>query len=668
MELLKDKVAEILGVSKSAKESAYRMLIAKVLEALEVTGAIKIKGLGVFQFKTADSFTEAGEEGEPGELILSSMPADLTRATNSAFISLDISGYLGNDLSDEESLFSDGDASIIDTGGLMRNIESRAVELIASAEKFDEYDIWDNIVDSLSESGDAEIPPVDETEENDQKPEDEFSDEEFDFLTDVDKLIEEEKLAREEDQTDEIKDIPEQDEENITLPEEEKSESEADEEEISWDSIGENLDLETEEEVKKEEEEQTDAAEEELEWDWGDEEEGEQEPEVEESIEDFFEETIIDESPQDEFFDPDNKGDEEEEESFFAEQDEEEEPEEELRNDISEPEEEPAGEDEELPDEIVIPDLPELEDVEEESDEEPDFGDILPPEDNEEEPDKDEEPELTVEDDSDEESPEPVAGEEQPETEVIPDEESEESKEQEAPETNEENGVNKKKKEIDESWKEIYSDFEFQTEEEKPLKLKPEKKTTEGGDKGKILWIAGGGVGAVVVAALLYLFILQPADDNPLEFLEKPGDTVKTEEPAEVKETPSEDTLHSGSEENTTETDQGETEKNVEQVVHTPDSEPPAKENSMPSGLYLDGAEIKLVKNLIFSDGSRYLLQVSSLRDKAAAEREANRLRRKGEQAYIVESYIPARKATFFRIKIGFFNTIQEAEAYKNSR
>ncbi len=655
MELLKDKVAEILGVSKSAKESAYRMLIAKVLEALEVTGAIKIKGLGVFQFKTADSFTEEGEEGEPGELILSSMPADLTRATNSAFISLDISGFQGNDLSDEESLFSDGDASVIDTGGLMRNIESRAVELIASAEKFDEYDIWDNIVDSLSESGDAEIPVVGETKEIDAEPEDELSDEEFDFLTDVDKLIEEEKLAREEGQTDEIKDIPEPDEEkSITLPEEEKSETEAEEEEISWDSIGENLDLETEEENKKEEEE--------VEWDWGDEEEGEQEPEVEESIEDFFEETIIDESPQDKFSDPEDKGDEEEEESFFAEQDEEEEPDEELQNDLSEPEEEPAGEDEELPDEIVIPDLPELEDVEEEADEEPDFSDILPPEDNE------EEPELTGEDDSDEESPEPDTGEEQPVAEVTPDEESEESKEPEATETTEENGVDKKKKEIDESWKEIYSDFEFQTEEEKPLKLKPEKKTTDGGDKGKILWIVGGGVGAVIVAALLYLFILQPADDNPLEFLEKPGDTVKTEEPAEVKETPSEDTMHAGSEENTTDADQGETEKNVEQVVHTPDSEAPAKESSMPSGLYLDSADIKLVKNLIFSNGSRYLLQISSLRDKAAAEREAKRLRRKGEQAYIVESYIPARKATFFRIKIGFFNTIQEAEAYKNSR
>ncbi len=69
-------------------------------------------------------------------------------------------------------------------------------------------------------------------------------------------------------------------------------------------------------------------------------------------------------------------------------------------------------------------------------------------------------------------------------------------------------------------------------------------------------------------------------------------------------------------------------------------------------------------KSTIFLDGSKYSFQVSSWKNKAKAESEMNRLKRNGHNAFIASAYIPERKGTWYRVRIGYFNSIEETEEY----
>jgi len=70
-------------------------------------------------------------------------------------------------------------------------------------------------------------------------------------------------------------------------------------------------------------------------------------------------------------------------------------------------------------------------------------------------------------------------------------------------------------------------------------------------------------------------------------------------------------------------------------------------------------------KNTIFSDGSKYSFQVSSWKNKAKAESEAAKLKVQGHNAFISEAYVSERKGTWYRVRIGYFNSIEETEAYQ---
>ncbi len=72
-------------------------------------------------------------------------------------------------------------------------------------------------------------------------------------------------------------------------------------------------------------------------------------------------------------------------------------------------------------------------------------------------------------------------------------------------------------------------------------------------------------------------------------------------------------------------------------------------------------------EGVIFTDGNLYCFQISSWKNKATAESEADKLKAAGHKAYVQEAYIDARRGTWYRVRIGFFNTLQEAQDYQNN-
>ncbi len=71
-------------------------------------------------------------------------------------------------------------------------------------------------------------------------------------------------------------------------------------------------------------------------------------------------------------------------------------------------------------------------------------------------------------------------------------------------------------------------------------------------------------------------------------------------------------------------------------------------------------------KSTIFTDGNLYCFQVSSWKNKPKAESEVKRLISKGHDAFMEETQIP-RRGTWYRVRIGYFNSLQETEQYMRS-
>jgi len=71
------------------------------------------------------------------------------------------------------------------------------------------------------------------------------------------------------------------------------------------------------------------------------------------------------------------------------------------------------------------------------------------------------------------------------------------------------------------------------------------------------------------------------------------------------------------------------------------------------------------LSNLVFYDGSKYNVQVASHKSSDGAEAMAKKLRNLGYDAFIVETYLPALKGTWYRVRVGFFDTKEEAEKFR---
>ncbi len=99
----------------------------------------------------------------------------------------------------------------------------------------------------------------------------------------------------------------------------------------------------------------------------------------------------------------------------------------------------------------------------------------------------------------------------------------------------------------------------------------------------------------------------------------------------------------------------------------------PIVENKIPQRQTLthQGDMYKEIKNErsvggnIYYDGNEYMIQVSSWRNNIVAEKEVQKLRRKGFDAFIVKAYVKKYGATFHRVRIGGFATKQEALNFK---
>ncbi len=86
--------------------------------------------------------------------------------------------------------------------------------------------------------------------------------------------------------------------------------------------------------------------------------------------------------------------------------------------------------------------------------------------------------------------------------------------------------------------------------------------------------------------------------------------------------------------------------------------------NLTPSSKY-DVSKEKMLNNLIFTDGKVFCFQVSSWKRKSKAESEAAKLKQKGHNSFITEVQLPSKGGTWYRVRVGYFNSAKEAENYK---
>ena len=67
---------------------------------------------------------------------------------------------------------------------------------------------------------------------------------------------------------------------------------------------------------------------------------------------------------------------------------------------------------------------------------------------------------------------------------------------------------------------------------------------------------------------------------------------------------------------------------------------------------------------MFFTDGKLYCFQLSSWKIKAQADKEVTRLKSLGYSALVQEASIP-KMGKWYRVRIGYFNSLQEAADYK---
>jgi cell division protein FtsN len=67
-------------------------------------------------------------------------------------------------------------------------------------------------------------------------------------------------------------------------------------------------------------------------------------------------------------------------------------------------------------------------------------------------------------------------------------------------------------------------------------------------------------------------------------------------------------------------------------------------------------------KSTIFTDGTKYSFQVSSWKNKSKAENEVQKLKNEHHNAFISEGVV--KNTTWYRVRIGFFNSLEETEEY----
>ncbi len=72
----------------------------------------------------------------------------------------------------------------------------------------------------------------------------------------------------------------------------------------------------------------------------------------------------------------------------------------------------------------------------------------------------------------------------------------------------------------------------------------------------------------------------------------------------------------------------------------------------------------KRITHTIYENDGKYMVQISSWKRSSRARKIVYKLRRAGYNAFIVKAYLPALGGTWYRVSIGFFNTLKDAEEF----
>lgn len=86
-------------------------------------------------------------------------------------------------------------------------------------------------------------------------------------------------------------------------------------------------------------------------------------------------------------------------------------------------------------------------------------------------------------------------------------------------------------------------------------------------------------------------------------------------------------------------------------------------EKSQTSDGKYDSSKERMVKQIIFTDGNIYCFQVSSWKQESKADAQARKRSNDGHDAFVVSADIPG-KGTWYRVRIGYFNSLSETENY----
>ncbi len=70
----------------------------------------------------------------------------------------------------------------------------------------------------------------------------------------------------------------------------------------------------------------------------------------------------------------------------------------------------------------------------------------------------------------------------------------------------------------------------------------------------------------------------------------------------------------------------------------------------------------RFVTSSILTDGKKYVVQVSSWKNKRIAESQVEKLKAMGYNAFIVKVYIAKRHGTWNRVRVGYFDSLREAK------
>ena len=112
-ESLKENIAKILGVSSLEKELAFEIFLEKITEVLDYDQAIKVNELGVFQLKknipTQDEISVIGSsDHKKDKIIYSAFDQKSSRESSSLFLSFDVRAKLKDDFEFDDEVFNPG--------------------------------------------------------------------------------------------------------------------------------------------------------------------------------------------------------------------------------------------------------------------------------------------------------------------------------------------------------------------------------------------------------------------------------------------------------------------------------------------------------------------------------------------------------------------------------